>query len=277
VSAADARQGVTDDDAVTAAVDDAVLAGSYEGVTEAPLDTGKAPPKKVPALKGDLVVIAVFDRPAGTTEADEIALANADAWSPSTTDFLIVAGTGPRGAGNVPSCTNVGEFLGAIQAEPEGSLSRVVIVSHSTSGLLGFGGSISSAGGVGITKSGGFGNPLAGGVDLNAINGLKDQHATLLEDVRKRWAGGSGELLFFSCGTGAGVNLALMQELAKLIGASAKGFSGPIGYLMDHDTKSLVTARGLTTLTFVKNAKNQDVPDRASARLGYRHLTPNRP
>jgi hypothetical protein len=274
---ADARQGITDDEAVTVAVDDAVLAGTYDGVTEAPLDTGKAPPKKTPAQKGDLVVIAIFDRPSGSTDADEIALANADAWSPSTTDFLIVAGTGPRGASSVPSCHNIGEFLGAIQAEPEGSLSRVVIVSHSTNDLLGFGGSISAAGGVGITKSGGFGNPLAGGADLDAVNGLKDQHAALLEDIRKRWAGGAGELLFFSCGTGAGVNLALMQELATLMGARAKGFSGPIGYLIDHDTKSTVTARGLTTLTFVKNAKNQDVPDRASARLGYRHLTPNRP
>ncbi|WP_237213730.1 hypothetical protein [Falsiroseomonas oryziterrae] len=259
---------VTDDVSVTGEVDAAVLDGAYAGVTGAPLQA--KPAKATP--KGDLVVIAVHDRPSGSTMAGEMKLIADGAWSPATEDFLVVAGTGPRGSKSVPSCTNVGGFLGAIQAEPEGSLSRVVIVSHSTSGLLGFGGSIDAAGSVSITGSGGYASPLDGGVDLNAVNGLKDNAASLVEDVRKRWAEGGGEILFFSCGTGAGVNLALMQELAKLLGAKARGFSQPIGYCVQHDGKQ-VTARGRTTLTF----KAPGQPDCATAQLGYRHLKPDRP
>jgi hypothetical protein len=261
---------VTADDAVTGDVDSAVLDEAYAGVTAAPLQA-KAPAAK-PAAKGDLVVVAEYDRPSGATEAAEIALAQASAWSPSTTDFMVVAQTGPRGKASVPVCSSIGTFLGAIIAEPEKSLSRVVIISHSTNGLLGFGGSIDAQGAVSITSSGGMAQPLDGGVDLAAINGLNQNAVSVLEDVRKRWVDGGGEILFFSCGTGAGVNLALMQELAKALGAKAKGFSSPIGYCMDHDGKK-VTARGMTTLTFT----SPGMPDRSTAKLGYKHLTPDKP
>jgi hypothetical protein len=264
---------VADDEAVVGAVDEAVLAegGAYGGVTAAPLDGDK--PKKPAAPKPDLVIVTVFDRPEGFTDAQEVALVQAKAWSPATIDFVQVAKAGPR-KGTPLSCSNVGEFLGALQGEPAGSLSRVVLVSHSTEGLLGFGGNIDAAGTVGVTRCPGINNPLAGGVDLNAINGLKRDYQPLLDEVKTRWAEGGGELVFFSCGSGAGVNLALMQEFAKLIGARAAGFSYAIGYCVKEDGKR-VLQRGHTAKT--RFAGDELVIDCENAKLGYAHLTPDRP
>lgn len=264
---------VADDEAVVGAVDDAVLAEGrgYANVTAAPLD-GEAP-KKPPAAKPDLVVVAVFDRPAGFTDAQELALIDAGAWMPATVDFRTVASVGPR-KGSTPLVSNVGEFLGALLEAAPGSLSRVVLVSHSGSGLLGFGGEIDAAGGVGITPSGRLKNPLAGGVDLDAVNGLALDHKSTLDEVKTRWVEGGGEILFFSCGTGAGVNLALMQEFTKLLGARAKGFSFAIGYCVTKG-EARVGQRGHTARTRIENDKL--VIDCANAKLGYTHLTPDRP
>jgi hypothetical protein len=263
---------VADDEAVVGAVDDAVLAEgrAYARVTAAPLDGQK--PAKPPAAKPDLVIAAIFDRPQGATDADEVALVKAQKWSPATIDFLTVARAGPR-KGTPLSCSNVGEFLGALQGEPAGSLSRVVLVSHSTDGLLGFGGSLSAEGTVRITLSGGEGNALAGGVDLSAINGLKRDYQPLLDEVKTRWVEGGGELIYFSCGSGAGVNLALMNEFAKLIGARARGFSFSIGYCVTEDGKR-VGQRGHTTKTRIEGDKL--VVECETAKLGYAHLTPDR-
>lgn len=270
---AQGQDAVTADAVVTGAVDDAVLERAYGAVTAAPLQARA--PAGASADKGDLVVVAIHERPAGTTDAQEIALATAGHWSPSTKDFLAVAWTGPRGSASVPLCGNVGEFLQAILEQPEQSLSRVVILSHSSEGVLGFGGWIDASGATMITASGGMADPLRGGVDSDAIDGLKATAQPLLQDVRKRWRNGRGEILFFSCGSGAGVNVARMQEFAQLLGARARGFSGPVGYCMDHDGKRVIQ-RGRTTLSF-KTVDDVDIPDCASAQPGYRHLQPNKP
>jgi hypothetical protein len=265
-----ARDALTDDAALTAAVDRTVLVedGGYGGITAAPLEA-KAP-EKPPPQKPDLVILAVFDRPEGTKPADEIALIVAGAWSPATIDFEAVARTGPR-KGTLTACNNVGEFLGALQAEPAGSLSRVVLVSHSSNGLIGFGGFLDAAGSVFLHGSGGMGDPLAGNLDLAAINGLKEHHTPLLTEIGTKWAPGGGEIVFFSCGSGAAVNLANMQEFARALGARARGFSFPIGYCVNPD----LTGRGRTTKTRSEGGKT--VVDCGTAQLGYRHLTPDRP
>jgi hypothetical protein len=275
---------VADDEAVVGAVDKAVLAegGAYGGVTAAPLDGEK--PKKAAAKKPDLVIACVYNYPDGFTLAQEQELVAKKAWSPSTVDFETVVRAGPR-KGTPLACNNIGEFLGILQGEPKGSLSRVVLVSHSTKGLIGFGGSITADGSVLITLSGGQGNPLAGGLDLSAINGLAEDYQPTLDDVKTRWAEGGGEIVFFSCGTGNAENLANMQDFAKLLGARAKGYSYEIGYCLEN-------GRGHTTRTYEvdlteaeleaernkgsKKTKRLVIPCE-NAKLGYAHLTPDRP
>lgn len=258
---------VADDAAVVGAVDDAVLAegGAYGGVTAAPLDGEK--PKKPAAKKLDLVIAAIFDREKGS---DEKALIAQDKWSPSTVDFVAVAEAGPR-KGTTTSCANVGDFLGALQAEPPGSLSRVVIVSHSTDGVLGFGGEIAADGTVSIKSYKRGGNPLAGGITFSAIADLAEKYQPMLDEVKTRWAEGGGEIVFFSCNSGEGVTLALMQDFGKLIGATAKGYSYSIGYCLEN-------GRGWTTRTRYEGKDDQRklVIDCANAKFGYAHLKPDR-
>jgi hypothetical protein len=259
---------VADDTALVGAVDDAVLTDgrAYGGITAAPLDGEK--PKKPPAQKPDLVIAAIFDREKGS---DEQALIAQGKWSPSTVDFVAVAEAGPR-KGTTISCANVGDFLGALQAEPAGSLSRVVIVSHSTDGVLGFGGGIAADGTVSIKSYKRGGNPLAGGITTDAIYDLAESHQPMLDEVKTRWGEGGGEIVFFSCNTGEGVSLALMREFATLIGAKPKGYSYSIGYCLEH-------GRGYTTRTWYETVEGKEVfkIDCENAKYGYAHLKPDRP
>lgn len=272
---------VADDAAVVGAVDDAVLTDgrAYGGITAAPLDGEK--PKQPPAQKPDLVIAAIFDREAGS---DEQALIAQDNWSPATIDFLAVAKAGPR-KGSTPQCANVGEFFGALLAAPAGSLSRVVIVSHSTDGVLGFGGDIAADGTVSIKSYKRGGNPLAGGITKDAIDDLATSHQPILDEVKTRWAEGGGEIVFFSCDTGVGVSLALMREFATLIGARPKGYSYSIGYCLERG-RGCTTRTTLIALTPEELKKEQEkgsdktkrlVIDCEDAKLGYAHLTPDRP
>lgn len=257
---------VADDEAVVGAVDSAVLAegGAYGGVTAAPLDGEK--PKKPAAKKPDLVIAAIFNREKGS---DENALIAAGKWSPATADFVAVAEAGPR-KGTTTSCKNLGDLFGALQDEPVGSLSRVVIVSHSTDEVIGLGGRIDADGTVQITGSV-DGNPLAGGITFGAIADLAKDYQPMLDEVKTRWAEGGAEIVFFSCNSGEGVTLALMQDFGRLLGATAKGYSYSIGYCLEN-------GRGWTTRTRYEGKDDQRklVIDCANARFGYAHLKPDR-
>jgi hypothetical protein len=217
----------------------------------------------------EIIVIATFPRP-WPSDAEEINNMQAQTWSPSDVDFNAVAQKDKRNA-TIFTVKSFGEFLGAIQSVPAKSLQRAVVITHANAGLIAFSGTVAfnqagkTNGSVFLTVSGGVNSPLTGGLDVDALLGLRND-SSLVNDLRGRFTGKQAEILLVCCHAGQATGLLLLQDLAVTLQATVKSFKDSIFYCPAFRTAPpppSVTDRTLTGAGSCSNAQS-----------GFSHLNP---
>jgi hypothetical protein len=217
----------------------------------------------------ELIILADFPYPWASIAAEVDAMKPANnQWQPGEKDFDALA-TVDKGKAKILKASNLGEFLGAIQGESKGTISRVNLITHANNSIIALKGRVDTNGSVFFNRSGGLAAPLTGDIDLSSIQGLStpDLQPTL-EDARTRFSKGANGIFLYCCSAG-GLGLMfglILQEIANAFRVPVFGFSPEVHYCpLFTESPPAVVDRKRTSL---KDCKND-------VKIGFRHLIPN--
>jgi hypothetical protein len=223
--------------------------------------------------KVELILRAEFESK-WPNEAAEVDAMVGEFWEPATKDFDAVAEAGKVGNSRIFAVADVRTLLGVIQGEKSKSVERVNIITHANPDLLALGGTVSTSGDVRLKISGGFSAPLDGGIDFNALAGLRSpSFKATLDDVVDRFTGKSAEMVIIACNSGGtAVGDLLLKDIAKTFQVTVKGFAVSVQYCPKYEIKGppkpvkRVVTRSFTHLDPVQCSKQ--------LKKGFRHLKP---
>src|SRR4051794_5572950 len=120
----------------------------------------------------ELIFTADFSSP-WATAAEEVDAMDSDDWEPSLVDFEAVAKADKKAHSDIELVDNIKTFLGPIQSAADGSVERINVITHANPNLIALSGAVKKDGTVSLNISGGFSKPVAGGIDLDALAGLR--------------------------------------------------------------------------------------------------------
>jgi len=193
----------------------------------------------------EITFVGSFPLPKVWTPQRELQQINGGNWNPGVEDFKSVARHEKQKFFEAKSFS---DFLGTVQNEGGNKkrvIKRINIVTHATSNLIAFSGTIDeTSGGVTLNNAGAWNAPDKG-LDIRALNDLTDPSLSLfLTELREKFCKGA-EVFFYACNSGQGVNLALFQDFAKTFQVKVKGFGDAVWY---GPTKTLPIDRNFTAL-----------------------------
>jgi hypothetical protein len=167
---------------------------------------------------------------------DEIFAIKHDTWSPTTTDFLVVAGP------NAKRATTAKEFLQHIARQQPNSLARVVFIGH---------------GGIDGIKFSGDADTSHGPENLDTNN--IPQHLEFIKNRVRPKLHKNARIELVTCTNGA--DEAFMDAMANAFDRCIKGFDTDIEFRNPTVSDSKISDRGLTRVAGRKKYKK-----------GWRHL-----
>jgi hypothetical protein len=190
----------------------------------------------------EITVIAKFDNP-WNDEKVELAQIKAGKWNPGTADFDEIA---KHEKHPIQLADSFFTFLGAIQnagGTKKRHIKRLNVVTHATSGLVAFSGTIdASTGDVSMKNSGQWNDPEKG-LDTAALNALFDPTlAAFLAELREKFCE-NAEIVFYACNSGQALNKLLLDDVADTFLVKTGGFDDRLWYL---PTKTIPIDRNFT-------------------------------
>lgn len=199
--------------------------------------------QKSPATtaKREIVVVASFPYPWASLK-EEIDALDQSQWNPSVEDMRKVAEKDAKSA-NIFDMTNLEELLGAISDAADGTLERLIVITHSNDSLIALAGSM-SYGGVKGQVGLGTANPSnwmkSRGLDQNVVNWLNTDNTQgrPQRDAARAKFTADGEVIFVSChGGGSGYAPPLfLMDFAGALAVKVKAYTDAIAYHPDYDS-----------------------------------------
>ncbi|MBN1603676.1 MAG: hypothetical protein JW915_18840 [Chitinispirillaceae bacterium] len=182
----------------------------------------------------ELVAIAEFPYP-WSSNSEELNAIATDTWNPSDQDFLAVAHKDAKQK-DVFTIKNLGEFLGVINEAKNGTLERLLLITHSNRQLIAFSGTMQyngQKGSVGLNQSNSIDMLSSGGLDQSVVNWLNDdptEGRPQRNNARTKFTP-DAEIIFVSCHSGSFASLpAFLMDLSACLNVKVKGFNEEIGY-----------------------------------------------
>jgi hypothetical protein len=222
----------------------------------------------------ELVLVAIFPYPwSKTSLKEEIDALDSGAWNPSDEDMWAVAQKDAKSV-DIKAINNIGNFLAEVQSAKNGSLERVVVITHSNDSVIAFSG-IMNYGGTKGQVGLGQANPASfidsEGLDQSVVNWLNtDPRGRAQRDAARVKFTSDGEVVFVSC-HGGGSGYAPPLFLADFAGAfkvTVKAFRDAIWYHPDYDSPN-----GTPAKPYKMNDRSiTSVGSSGTQAKGFRHL-----
>ena len=229
------------------------------------------PPKKIAGApaKREIVAVAQFSSP-WTSLKEEVDALDAGSWNPSDQDMRAVAFKDAK-KNDIFDIATFGEFLGAINDAQNGTLERLVLITHSNSSLIAFSGTMSyngTKGNVGLNGANSSNYLNSGGLDQNVVNWFNtDPTGRAQRDNARTKFTPNGEVVFVSCHAGGSVFAPplFLMDFAGALNVTVRAFTKDIRYTPDYvnnpnPAKVKMNDRSIT-------AVSGSTPDK-----GFRHL-----
>ena len=212
---------------------------------------GNKKPKKTAARpkRNEIVCVAEFPSP-WNNDTEEIGALDGGSWNPSDVDMKAVA---HKDVTNHWDVDTLGTFFGAIDTAKDGTLERVILITHSNSSLVAFSGTMShhnQKGTVGLHLA----NPSdwieSGGLDQSLATWLKDdpEGQAYCANAKKKFTPNI-EIIFISCHAGGSTFAPplFMVDFATALQARVKAFTEDIRYTPDYPNGT-ITDRTITAV-----------------------------
>ncbi|HEX2958722.1 MAG TPA: hypothetical protein VHO70_17945 [Chitinispirillaceae bacterium] len=217
--------------------------------------------------KKELVAVAEFPYP-WSNNAEEVKALDDGKWNPSDRDFLAVAHKDAKSK-DVYTVTTLGEFLGVIDSAKDGTLERLVLITHSKKDLIALSGTMqlnSIKGNVGLNQSNSSDMLNSGGIDQSVVNWLNDDQTEgrpQRDHARTKFSV-NAEIVLISCHSGSFVSLPpFLMDLSAALNVRIKGFNEEISYFPRYN-KNSVTDRTFTAVSMTGTQAS-----------GFRHMLSN--
>lgn len=216
--------------------------------------------------KRELVAIARFDSP-WANNSEEVNALDSGKWNPSKNDFAAVANKDAKSK-DIFTIKTLGEFLGVISEAKDGTLERLVLITHSTNNLIALSGTMAyngEKGKVGLNQSNKNDMINSGGIDQRVVNWLNEDPTGIAQrNLARTKFTENAEIVLISCHSGSFASLPpFLMDLSASLNVRIRGFNEEIGYFPRYN-KNAVTDRTFTAVSLT-----------GTQAKGYRHLLSN--
>ncbi len=219
-------------------VRDSIVAKNERGTAASPKPSEKPPAKPQPVQLG---FVGVF--PANyENDAQKLRLQKAGNFSPDTDDFTRALKQGKHLSPNIARTPTLGKILDQIRSHPDGSISRIDLITHANAGQVGLKGHVE------VRKiMGGYTHRVMFDDDGPANLEISNLQRKILEEIAKdedetfakarRKFAKDGEFHVYACNVGISRDKAspLVQVVANLFGVQVFMLAAEMGFTLKAD------------------------------------------